>query len=62
MKVISRDKRLCQAQLPGCVATATQAHHLTYKHLGHEPLFELIAVCWRCHERITSMDREKRAA
>jgi hypothetical protein len=36
----------------GCgVARATQVHHLTYKHVRNEFLFELKAVCDACHER-----------
>ena len=31
---------------------ATQVHHLTYEHVGNELLFELVAVCRDCHERI----------
>lgn len=48
-KVMERDHRLCQAcrERP-----AVQVHHLTYKHLGQEPLFELVAVCTPCHERL----------
>ena len=30
---------------------ATQAHHLTYEHMGDEFLWELKAVCRPCHER-----------
>jgi 5-methylcytosine-specific restriction endonuclease McrA len=45
-KVLKRDNYLCQACLS---ARATEAHHLTYKHVGREPLFELVAVCATCH-------------
>ena len=31
---------------------ATQVHHLTYTHVGNELLFELVAICRSCHERI----------
>lgn len=57
---LERDEHRCQAKLPGCLGAATQAHHLTYKHLGNEPLFELIGVCAPCHNRITAMDRARR--
>jgi hypothetical protein len=53
-RVLMRDGHKCQACLD---ATATQVHHLTYRHLGNEPLYELISVCAPCHERITGMDR-----
>jgi hypothetical protein len=52
--VVHRDGYLCQACLQ---ADAAQAHHTTYRHVGREPLFELIAVCAECHDRITAMDR-----
>lgn len=56
--VLERDAHLCQA----CRSRkATQAHHLTYAHIYDEPLFDLVAVCEPCHERITKMDRERRA-
>lgn len=55
------DHFVCHAQLAGCTGHATQAHHLTYKHLRNEPLFELISVCPACHDAITAMDRAKRA-
>lgn len=55
--VLERDGYLCQS----CRRTrATQAHHLTYDHWGNEPLFELVAVCKPCHDRITVMDRKRR--
>ena len=30
---------------------ATEVHHLTYKHIGSEFLWELVAICRACHER-----------
>ena len=29
-----------------------EVHHLTYEHVGNEFLFELVALCHCCHERI----------
>ena len=56
-KVLKRDKYLCQACLS---AQATEAHHLTYKHVGREPLFELVAVCHTCHhEWIHAKERKE---
>ncbi|SEQ08941.1 HNH endonuclease [Flavobacterium urocaniciphilum] len=53
--VLKRDNFICQS----CLANkATQIHHLTYKHVFNEPLFDLISVCFRCHEIITKMDRK----
>jgi 5-methylcytosine-specific restriction endonuclease McrA len=46
--VLQREGYVCQ----GCgVARATQAHHVTYAHLRHEFLWELLAVCKECHTR-----------
>jgi 5-methylcytosine-specific restriction endonuclease McrA len=46
--VFKRDQGICQ----GCyAAAATQVHHLTYKNVGDEFLWELIAICDECHER-----------
>lgn len=57
--VMRRDNGVCQACLS---ARASDVHHLTYDHLFDEPLFDLIAVCRPCHDRITAMDRAKRGA
>ena len=61
-RVLVRDKYVCQAAMDGCVRSATEVHHLTYRHVFDEPLFDLIAVCWRCHEKITAIDRDGVAA
>jgi len=46
--VLKRDKYLCQ----GCfVNKATQVHHLSYKNVGDELLFQLISICDVCHEK-----------
>jgi hypothetical protein len=53
-RVLDRDCHICQA----CRRKkATEVHHLSYKHVFNEPLFELISVCHECHEKITEMDR-----
>lgn len=53
-RVLERDNYLCQA----CrTRKATQVHHLSYKHVKREPLFELVSVCDVCHVFITQMDR-----
>ena len=47
--VFNRAARVCEA----CgVARATNVHHLTYDHVGAEPLFDLAAVCQSCHDEI----------
>ena len=46
-KVLERADWLCE----GCrCRRTTQVHHLTYKHLGRELLFELVALCDVCHD------------
>jgi 5-methylcytosine-specific restriction endonuclease McrA len=56
-RVLDRDNYLCQACLS---AKATQVHHLTYSHVFNEPMFDLVSICKRCHDKITEMDRERR--
>lgn len=53
-KVMQRDRGVCQ----GCGATATQVHHLTYDNVGDEFLFELIAICDPCHNRLHPPDKD----
>lgn len=46
--VRKRAKGICE----GCgMSRARDVHHLTYAHVGHEFLFELVALCGTCHER-----------
>jgi hypothetical protein len=56
-KVFERDSYTCQSCLS---CHADQVHHLTYKHVGNEPLFDLVSVCFKCHDRITEHDRSLR--
>jgi hypothetical protein len=52
-KVLRRARDICE----GCLEkSATQVHHLTYAHVFNECLFELVAVCDECHERIHAHD------
>lgn len=53
--VLKRDNYECQAC---CIAKATEVHHITYRHVFGEPLFDLVAVCRPCHEAITAIDRQ----
>ena len=47
--VLIRARGLCE----GCRhRKATTVHHLTYEHVGAEFLFELVAVCRSCHNRL----------
>ncbi len=48
-KILKRANGICE----GCLERkATQVHHLTYEHVYHEFMFELIAVCDKCHARL----------
>ena len=52
-KVIERAGSLCE----GCrQRPASQVHHLTYKHVFAEFMFELVAVCDECHDRLHADD------
>lgn len=53
--VLKRDNYVCQSCLK---SKATEVHHLTYKHVFNEPLFELVSICNPCHTLITKLDRE----
>lgn len=60
--VFKRSGGICE----GCgVTEATQVHHLSYQHVKHEFLFELVAVCDSCHDRLhedeASEDSDDRA-
>lgn len=42
-------KHLCE----GCgLHKSQEVHHLTYANIGNEFLFELVAICALCHDRI----------
>lgn len=58
---LSLDRHTCTAQVRCDGSPATEVHHVTYAHLGDEPLFDLRSVCHECHEAITEMDRRKSA-
>ncbi|MCA6123532.1 hypothetical protein J6500_16750 [Bradyrhizobium sp. WSM 1704] len=48
-KVLDRAGGMCE----GCrERSTTQVHHITYLHIYKEFLFQLIAVCNECHERL----------
>jgi hypothetical protein len=48
-KVLKRSGGVCE----GCGQNRpTQVHHLTYDHIFNEFLFELVAVCDHCHQRL----------
>lgn len=46
--VLQRAQGLCE----GCRSAApVHVHHLTYRHVGDELLYELVALCTGCHQR-----------
>ena len=47
-RVMERAGYVCE-QL-GCARTADHVHHATYKNLGDEPIEDLLALCYRCHQ------------
>jgi 5-methylcytosine-specific restriction endonuclease McrA len=57
--VLLRAHGICE----GCrSAPATEVHHLYYDSLGEEFLFDLVAICEKCHARFHGrMDRERRS-
>ena len=50
------DDHTCQAQLPGCYGEATEVHHLSYRFIFNEPLWDLVSVCRHCHHEISVME------
>lgn len=51
--VLQRANGLCE----GCrLAAPTEVHHLTYSHVFKELLFQLVALCRSCHERVHETD------
>lgn len=52
-KVFLRAQEICE----GCRdEKAVHVHHTSYEHVGNEFLFELVAVCTKCHDRIHASD------
>ena len=48
-KVFDRAEGKCE----GCgEQPPSEVHHLTYEHVGREFLFQLVALCSQCHDRI----------
>jgi len=49
LKVLRRADTICE----GCrERKATEVHHLSYTHVGNEFLWELVAICDECHQRV----------
>ena len=54
--VMDRATGLCE----GCrKARATEVHHLSYRNWGSEFLFELVALCGDCHDRIHRLNEDR---
>lgn len=52
-KVFERCGNLCE----GCRSSrATIVHHLTYRNVGHEFLFELVGLCYACHQKYHDLE------
>ena len=45
--VLERSQNQCER----CGAAASEVHHLSYQQVGQEPLSDLIAICYWCHQR-----------
>jgi hypothetical protein len=57
--VLARANHFCE----GCgTRRATQVHHKTYDNVGNEFLFELVAVCDACHDRIHDQRQQQEVA
>jgi hypothetical protein len=55
--VLERSTGVCE----GCGnKSAEEVHHLTYRHIGDEFLFELVALCKTCHKRLHSEHLDKK--
>ncbi|MEX5600134.1 MULTISPECIES: HNH endonuclease [Rhodobacterales] len=54
--VMDRAAGLCE----GCrKARAAEVHHLSYRNWGSEFLFELVALCGDCHDRIHRLNEDR---
>lgn len=54
--VMDRANGLCE----GCRRSRpTEVHHLTYRNWGKEFLFELVALCGDCHDRVHRLDIDR---
>lgn len=49
VKVLARCGGVCEGCRDGA---AVEVHHLTYAHFGDELLFELVALCKGCHDKV----------
>lgn len=56
--VMDRASGLCEGRRK---ARATEVHHLSYRNWGREFLFELVALCGGCHDRIHRLDEDREA-
>lgn len=56
-QALERDGYRCQVWL---AHEATEVHHRTYEHFGHEELADLISLCQACHKAVTNVIRAER--
>ncbi len=49
---LALDHWQCQAMMNGCDGRAVQVHHLRYRYVFDEPLFDLASVCLSCHRKL----------
>ena len=54
-----RQRMVVLGDQAGQLIEQTQCHHLTYENVGEEFLFELVALCSDCHERLHQKRRER---
>lgn len=60
--ILERDGRVCQAGDDGCEGEAVEVHHLVPIELGGSNDDEnLMSLCWSCHYRRTTEQRQARA-
>ena len=55
-KVLKRDNYTCQSCLE---EPANDVHHKSYLHFGNEPLFDLVSVGLKCHQRLTMIAKRR---
>jgi hypothetical protein len=52
MRALVRANYKCEARMRCCGARAVEVHHVSYKSVGNEGPFDLLAVCAACHRAL----------